>query len=146
MYSITRNGKPLDKQLYTIDEEKKIFSSYENGLVLDFSDTYGWHFKTGYECTFNTGSDCVFDTGYGCTFKTGSECTFNTGSDCTFDTGAYCTFDTGSHCTFDTGYECTFKTGYQCVVVRRDVYEVIELDGTKKIKLNQFQIKGYTII
>ena len=122
MYSITRNGKPLDKQLYTIDEEKKIFSSYENGLVLDFSDMYGWHFKTGFRCTFDTGSHCTFNTGY------------------------ECTFDTGSDCTFKTGYECTFKTGYQCVVVRRDVYEVIELDGTKKIKLNQFQIKGYTII
>ena len=91
---------------------------------------YGWHFKTGFRCTFDTGSDCTFNTGSHCTFNTGSDCTFNTGSDCTFD----------------TGYECTFKTGYQCVVVRRDMYEVIELDGTKKIKLSQSGIKGYTII
>ena len=103
-YSITQNGTPLDKKLYTLDEETKTFSSSENNLVLDFgSESY-------------------------CTFKTGSGCTFKTDSDCTFK----------------TGYDCTFKTGYDCVVVRRDVYEVIELKENVKIKLNEYSIKGYT--
>ena len=87
-YSITQNGTPLDKKLYTLDEETKTFSSSENNLVLDFGGESG------------------------CTFKTGSYCTFKTGSD--------------------------------CVVVRRDVYEVIELKENVKIKLNEYSIKGYT--
>ena len=95
-YSITQNGTPLDKKLYTLDEETKTFSSSENNLVLDF------------------GSES------GCTFKTGSDCTFK------------------------TGFDCTFKTGSYCVVVRRDVYEVIELKENVKIKLNGYSIKGYT--
>ena len=159
-YSITQNGTPLDKKLYTLDEETKTFSSSENNLVLDFGREFGCTFKTGSRCTFKTGSRCTFDTGYGCTFKTGSRCTFDTGfrctfktgyactfntdSDCTFKTGYACTFDTGYDCTFKTGSSCTFKTGSDCVVVRRDVYEVIELKENVKIKLNEYSIKGYT--
>jgi len=46
---------------------------------------------------------------------------------------------------FGTASDCTFKTGYECVVVRRDIYEVIELDEGQKIKLNGWGVKGYTI-
>ena len=67
--------------------------------------------------------------------------TFKTGGDCTFDTG--CTFDIGSDCTFDTGWYCTLKTGKECVVVRRDVYEIIEIPEGKKIRLNEYGMKGY---
>ena len=62
---------------------------------------------------------------------------------CTFDTSYNCTFNTGSDCTFNTGSDCTFNTGSECVVVRRDVYEVIELEEGKEIKLNSWGIKGY---
>jgi len=167
-YSITQNGTPLDKKLYTLDEDTKTFSSSEDNLVLDFKGESGCTFKTGSRCTFDTGSRCIFNTGFGCifntgsrcTFKTGSRCTFDTASGCTFDTDSDCTFDTGSDCTFDTGYDCTFKTafgctfdtgsgctfdtGSDCVVIRRDVYEVIELKENVKIKLNEHSIKGYT--
>lgn len=71
---------------------------------------------------------------------------FNGVNGCTFDTGSNCTFDTGSACTFKTGDDCTFDTGKQCVVIRRDVYEVIELEEGKKIKLNGYEEKGYTTI
>lgn len=71
-------------------------------------------------------------------FKTGSWCTFKTGSECTFDTRWYCTFD--------TRWGCTFDTWEGCVIVRRDTYEVIELNGTKKIKLNGCGEAGYTVI
>ena len=113
-YSITKNGVPLDKSLYTMDEETKTFSTNESGLVLDFRNV-----------------------DY-CTFNTGSYCTFNTGFDCTFNTNSYCTFNTGS--------SCTFKTGFECVVVRRDIYEVIELKEGVKIKLKGLCIKGFTEI
>ena len=63
---ITQLGKALDKKKYIIDKKSKSFSTTEDNLVLDFSDEYGWVFKTG--------SDCTFDTGYGCTFNTGSNC------------------------------------------------------------------------
>ena len=62
-YSITQFGKELDKNLYTLDLDKKIFASNEDHLVLDFAGINGWNFKTGSDCTFNTGSDCTFNTG-----------------------------------------------------------------------------------
>jgi hypothetical protein len=67
-----------------------------------------------------------------------SECTFKTESNCTFKTGPDCTFKTGPYCTFDTEEEC--------VVVRRDVYEIIELKKGEKIKLNEYKETGYTVI
>ena len=65
---------------------------------------------------------------------------------CTFKTGFNCTFDTGSDCTFDTGCDCTFDTEEECVIVRRDIYEVIEIPANTKIKLNEYRVKGYQII
>src|SRR3990167_5585257 len=115
----TQLGKALDKKKYIIDKKSKSFSTTEDNLVLDFSDEYGW------------------------VFKTGSDCTFDTGSDCTFDTGSYCTFNTDSNCTFKTGSYCTFNTGSNCVAVRRDIYEVIEIPEGKKIKINEYGTKGW---
>src|SRR3990167_5230835 len=140
---ITQLGKALDKEKYVIDEKSKSFSTTEDNLVLDFSDEYGWVFKTGSDCTFKTGSYCTFDTGSYCTFDTGYGCTFDTDSNCTFDTGYGCTFDTDSNCTFDTGYGCTFNTGSNCVAVRRDIYEVIEIPEGKKIKINEYGTRGW---
>ena len=148
---ITQLGKALDNEKYIIDKKSKSFSTTEDNLVLDFSDEYGWVFKTGSDCTFKTGSYCTFNTGSYCTFNTGSDCTFKTGSYCTFDTGYGCTFDTDSNCTFDTGSYCTFKTGSyctfdtgsNCVAVRRDIYEVIEIPEGKKIKINEYGTKGW---
>ena len=56
------------------------------------------------------------------------------------------TFKTGTGCTFKTGYGCTFDTGYGCVIVRRDIFEVIQPDEGITIKLNECQIKGFTIV
>ena len=168
---VLKDGKPLPIDKFTWDEDTNTFSSIEDNLVLDFNEinsctfnvgayctfntAYNCTFKTAYNCTFNTGSKCTFDTGSDCTFKTEDTCTFNTRSKCTFDTLSDCTFKTGSDCTFDTGSSCTFDTGQKCVVVRRkcagtawliDVYEVIELDEEKVIKLNGHEAKGYTVI
>ena len=127
---VLQNGKPLSLDKFEWDEKTKTFSSDEGDLVLDFVEISG----------------CTFVTGGGCTFKTWSDCTFKTGSDCTFDTGDRCTFNTGSECTFNTGSSCTFKTGEKCVVIRRDVYEVIELTEGKKIRLNEYGVKGYKVL
>ena len=54
-----------------------------------------------------------------------------------------CTFKTSSGCTFNTGYDCTFNTGYGCVVIRRDIYEVIELADSVEIVLNGYLVKGF---
>ena len=126
-FSVTKNGKELDKSLYTWDENSKTFSTCENGLVLDFISVNG--------CTFKTGGDCTFKTGFGCTFKTGYDCTFDTGGDCTFKTDDDCTFDTGDCCTFKTDDYCTFKTGEECVAVRRGIFEIIKLEKGVKIKI-----------
>ena len=113
-FSITQNGKPLDKSLYTIDLDNKVFFSKENELVLDFNscNDYGWTFKTGYGCTFKTGSNCTFTTKGDCTFQTFDNCTFKTGVTCTFRTYDNCTFTTGGLCTFSV-YNintCKFKS------------------------------------
>jgi hypothetical protein len=151
MFSITRNGKELDKSKYNWDEKTKTLSTTENYLVLDFSDYFGVTFNTGYSCTFNTGSFCTFNTSSYCTFTTGSSCTFNTGFSCTFNTGDYCTFNTGnsctfntdSDCTFTTGYDSTFKTGENCVAIRYDVKGITEIPKDITIKFNDFGISGY---
>ena len=188
---VLQGGKPIGLIDFLWEEETRTFSSYLNGLVLDFkgirnvtfntSDdctfktSYNCTFNTGDNCTFNTSFSCAFKTGFGCIFDTGSFCTFNTGDNCTFntlynctfdtsykctfdtsynctfDTGyscifktsACCTFETGYDCTFDTGYNCTFKTEYGCVVIRRDIFEVIQLEENKKYKLNPYSVKGY---
>ena len=159
---VLQNGNPLPLDKFEWDEKTNTFSSNEDNLVLDFQGidycTFktgsDCTFKTGSDCTFDTGSDCTFDTGFNCTFDTGSGCTFDTGSDCTFDTGCDCIFKTGSDCTFKTKFNCTFKTGSdctfdteeECVIVRRDIYEVIEIPANTKIKLNEYRVKGYQII
>ena len=140
MYSITQNRKPLDPDLYRWDEETKTLITEQSNLVLDF---------TGYgEVTFKTGSGCKFNTGSHCTFKTGSFCTINTGSNCTFETSQDCTFDTSHNCTFDTYHNCTFETGKNCVIIRKDIFEVINMNEieTKKIKLNGHGEAGYEIM
>ena len=143
---VLQNGKPLSLDKFEWDEKTKTFSSDEGDLVLDFVEISGCTFVTGGGCTFKTWSDCTFKTGSDCTFDTGDRCTFNTGSECTFNTGDRCTFNTGSECTFNTGSSCTFKTGEKCVVIRRDVYEVIELTEGKKIRLNEYGVKGYKVL
>ena len=143
---VLQNGKPLSLDKFSWDEKTKVFSSNENHLVLDFSGVDSCTFKTGSDCTFDTGSDCVFNTGYDCTFDTGSYCTFKTANDCTFDTGSDCTFDTSHDCTFKTGSDCTFTVGKECVIVRRDIFEIIQPKTDVKIKLNEYEVKGYTVI
>jgi hypothetical protein len=139
-------GKPLSLELFSWDENTKVFSTDKDSLVIDFFDASDCTFKTGSYCTFKTGSNCTFDTDWGCTFKTGSNCTFDTEWNCTFDTGSDCTFKTGSDCTFKTGSNCTFKTGSDCVCIRRDVFEFFEIPAGKKIKLNTYNIRGFVEI
>ena len=127
---VLQNGNPLPLDKFEWDEKTNTFSSNEDNLVLDFQGINNCTFKTGSHCTFNTESNCTFDTR--------SYCTFDTGSDCTFKTEFNCTFKTGSDCTFDTEEEC--------VIVRRDIYEVIEIPANTKIKLNEYRVKGYQII
>ena len=130
------------------------YCTFSTGSYCTFNTDSYCTFKTGFRCIFDTGSGCTFDTGSGCTFKTGSRCTFKTGSKCTFKTGSRCTFDTdynctfktGSGCTFGIGHNCTFNTGSGCVIVRRDVFEIIQVPENTTIKLNDYQVKGYEII
>jgi uncharacterized cupin superfamily protein len=129
MFSITQDGKELDKSKYNWNAETRTLSTKENCLVLDFSYYIGVTFKTGDSCTF----------------KTGENCTFNTGSHCTFHTGYSCTFNTGDYCTFNTGYSCTFKTGENCVAIRYDIIKgITEIPKDITIKFNDCGVSGYT--
>ena len=111
------------------------FSVTKNGK--DFTK-YNWNEKSK---IFSADADnLVLD------FSDISGITFKTGSACTFKTGSNCTFKTSSDCTFDTGFNCTFNTDEKCVVIRRDVFEVIQLEAGKNIKLNCYKKKGFTYI
>ena len=63
---VSKNGNPLDLSLFEWDEKTNTFSSYEDGLVLDFKDISNCTFDTSGYCTFNTGWNCTFDTGGDC--------------------------------------------------------------------------------
>ena len=131
MFSVTQFGKKLNSSNYNWNEETLTFFTKEDNLVLDFSDYEGLDFWIGSNCNFTTGSNCYFDTL----------------DNCKFDTGGYCIFHTGSKCTFDTDYDCTFNTtGEDCVIIRRDIFEVINLVPNQTIKLNNYGVKGYTVI
>ncbi len=140
---VLQNGKPLALDKFEWDEKEKIFSSGENDLIIDFASINGITFNTESNCVFKTESYCRFNTNYNCQFNTGADCVFNTGTDCIFKTKFDCQFNTGSDCVFDTGSTCVFNTGSDCVVVRKDIYEIIELEAGVKIKLNNYCIKGY---
>jgi len=84
---VLQNGKPLSLDKFEWDEEARNFKSFENRLVIDFSDVHYCTFTTGEDCTFKAGGNCTFTTGDNCTFKTGDNCTFKTGGGCTFKTG-----------------------------------------------------------
>jgi len=73
-FSVTKNGVELNKDLYTIDDKNRIFSSQENGLVLDFSSTSNYTFKVLHNCDFKTKHNCTFETGANCTFETKEDC------------------------------------------------------------------------
>ena len=132
---VLKNGEPLSLDLFSWDEKTRTFSSYENGLVLDFKGLNNINFISGSFCTFNTGISC--------TFKTGHNCVFNTGSECEFKTMSNCTFFTYSNCNFITEHKCTFTTGSKCVIIRRDKFEIIEPKENETIKLCSFKIPGY---
>ena len=66
MITVSQNGMPLSSDKFVWDKRTGIFSTNENGLVID---------ATGENCyTFITGSGCSFKTGSSCTFKTGKNC------------------------------------------------------------------------
>ena len=126
---VLQNGEPLHLDKFEWNEKAKTFSTDEDNLVLDFNNI----------------NNIIFTTGTGCIFTTGSGCTFKTDSHCIFTTGPGCTFTTDSHCTFTTGSGCIFKTHSGCVIVRRDVFEVIQPKKDDIIQLCPYQISGHLI-
>ena len=142
---VLQNGAPLDLDKFEWNEEARVFSTIQSGLVLHFNNISGITFKTGSRCTFTTGAYCIFTTGSRCTFTTGPYCTFKTGVDCTFTTGWDCTFTTDSRCTFTTGSRCTFTIDSYCVIVRRDILQVIQPKAGELIQLCPHEIKGYLV-
>jgi len=136
-FSVVKDDEPLPRHLYSWDERTKVFTTKQNGVIIDFSDIHGATFKTGTHCTIYTATCCVLDTrhscnlntGNHCVFYTGSYCDFTTGDNCTFDTGSNCTFDVGDNCTLDTHTDCQIKAGSLCVHVERRPELIVSVDG-----------------
>jgi len=117
---VLKDGKPLDIDKFTWDQDTRTFSSYEDDLVFDFSEIDNCNFNVTEWCIFKTGWDCTFYTKWHCKFITGSNCTFNTGSHSIFYTGDNCIFSTESYCTFNTLSDCIFRTGSHCTFETED--------------------------
>jgi len=144
---VLQDGKPLSLDKFEWDEKTGTFSSVENHLVLDFKGVDNLTIDCGYSCTINCGYSCTINCGYSCTINCGSSCTINCGYSCTINCGSSCTINCWYSCTINCWYSCTINPkGDECVVVRRDVYEVIELTKGKKIKLNEYGVKGYKVL
>jgi len=154
MYKITKNGKPLDPKLYTIDEANKAFISKEDCLVLDFAGEDGWVFRIKYNCTITTGDYCFIDAYGGCIITDGDRCTMDTGSGCNITAGDGCTMDTGYKCHISTGHNAVIRAyadsaitgGENCAVIRNDTNEVIKLVAGQTIRLNSRDVEGYEVI
>ena len=154
---IIQDGKPLSQDKFFWDETSRVFATNEDNLIIDFSGESFCVLRFGSYCHVTTGSDCDFRMDSHNTVKTSWNCNFNGKDDNTFDTGSHCTFDLGcgnsfktkwncqfnakndnhfdteSYCTYNITYGCTFDAGKECVAIRRDVFEVIILEDTKKI-------------
>ena len=52
---VLQNAKTLDLDKFDWDEEKNLFSSTENNLILDFQDLNNISFKFGNNCFVRTG-------------------------------------------------------------------------------------------
>ena len=81
-FSITNNGKELDKSLYILDKNDKMFYTEMDNLNLDFSSINGW--------TFSVGNNCTLYTGHFCTVNTGRNCLIFTYTDVVLQTDVYC--------------------------------------------------------
>ena len=122
MYKITKNNKPLDPKLYTIDKVNQTFASEENGLVIDFTGEGGWIFRIKYGCTITAGHSCIITAGNGCNITTGNNAVIR------------------------ANWNSGITGGENCAVIRRDNNEVIMLVARQTIKLNDHMIEGYEVI
>jgi len=138
MYKITKDGKPLARKLYRIDEANRTFISKEDGLTIDFAGENGWIFRIKYNCTITTGDHC-FIAAY-------SYCNITAGDGCTIDTGSGCNITTNDNAVVVTCGDSTITSGEYCVVIRRYGNEVIKLVERQTIRLNGDMTGGYTIV
>ena len=110
MLSVTKDCKPLDQTLCMYDADNKVFSSSEDFLVVLSILTM---------IVLSILALVVLSTLILIVLSIlALSCTFNTDSDCTFDTGS----------------DCTFNTDSDCVIVRRDIFEVIQPEEGTTIK------------
>jgi len=138
MYKITKNGKPLDPKLYTIDEANQAFISKENSLVIDFTGEDCWIFRIGDSCTITAGNHCTINTYSGCTITVGNRCII--------DAWGGCNITTGENAVVVTSENSTITGGKNCVVIRRYTDEVIKLVERQTIKLNDHMTGGYEVV
>jgi len=110
----------------------------QNGKPLSL-DKFEWDEKT--KTSSSNENDLVLD------FKGVDNLTINCRNYCTINCESFCTINCGYYCTINCRYYCTINPkGDECVVVRRDVYEIIEIPEGKKIRLNEYGVKGYKVL
>ena len=115
---VLRNGRPIELDLFSWDEKTLTFATGKDGLVMDFSGLPG--------LTINCGSNNTITCWYNNTIRCWSHNTIN------------CVYNNTINCESDNTITC----GRRCVVVRRDIYEVHQINNTT-ITLAPYQIPGY---
>jgi len=138
MYRITKNGKPLDPKLYTIDEVNRFFSSNEDCLVLSFAGENGWFFRIKYSCRITTGNHCIIHAR--------DDCKITTRDSCNIDTGFGCNITAGDQTVIRTYWDSVITGGEYCVVTRNDTNQVYILMKGQTMKLNSRDVEGYEVV
>jgi len=146
MYKITKDDKPLARNLYRIDTANHTFTSKENGLVLDFAREISWflNIRSGDDCSVTAGNyinitigdggdviagnDCVISADYRSTIEAGDWCTITAehestitaGDDCRITVDRSSTIYAGSDCNIIADDDCTISVYDNCVVTVDD--------------------------
>lgn len=164
---VLKDGKPLALKEFTWDERTNTFSSYLDGLVIDFSDVTMASIKCAWDCTIKCGSYCTIACGSycivtcdwrctiacrsNCTIACSNDCTTTCGNDCIVTCCGYCTITCAwnciitcdNDCTITCDWGCTITCGNDCTIVRHYPFEVIQHEGT--IQTCPYGIYGYLV-
>ncbi len=113
------------------------YSTIDAGNSSTIDAGYYSTIKASYYSTIDAGNSSTIDAGYYSTIKASDYSTIKAGNSSTIDAG--------NSSTIDAGYYSTIKAGKECVIIRRDIFEVIQPGENEIVKLCPREIPGYLI-
>ena len=132
---VLKDGKPLSLSKFNWCSKTGKFSSDVDGLVIDF--------KSISNLTINVCNNNTIDVGSNNTINAVNSNTINATYSNTINAGSNNTINVGNNNTINATYNNTIKVGKDCVIVRRDVFEVIQPACGDTITIFPYGKKGY---